>query len=426
MRRSSLTVILLVAFVDLAGFGLIIPLQAAYSKRLGASGFTFGLLLGVYAAAQFVFSPLLGRLSDRIGRRPVLLASVLGSMVAHMLLGAADLARSLLLLFVARALDGLTGANLAAAQAYIADVTTPENRARGMGLLGAALGVGFVVGPCFGGLLLVVGRSVTGGGTSWPAFGAAAISAAAFLLVLFVLPESLDREHPSRRAAQGFSVRRLAQALRSRRLAELFALVFATVFAFVLLEATFVYLLNDRFAYETLGVSLFFAYFGLIMVAVQGGLVGRLARRYGEPRLVCVAPLLLYVGFFGIASILAISQRGVALACLVVSCLAVGIGHGLLGPSLTSLVSRQASGGVQGGTLGLGQGLGSLARAIAPPMAGLMYDVRHELPYWVGAAIYLLCVLAAARIRQSHEAALRHHDAQREHSGVPARSTGAD
>ena len=145
MRRSSLNVILFVAFVDLVGYGLIIPLQAVYAERLGATGFAFGLLVGIYALMQLIFNPLLGRWSDRVGRKPVLVLSIAGSTVSHALLGVADLYASLPLLFIARTLDGITGANVATAQAYIADVTTPEKRARGMGLFGAAFGVGFVL-----------------------------------------------------------------------------------------------------------------------------------------------------------------------------------------------------------------------------------------------------------------------------------------
>ncbi len=192
MKQSSLKIILFVAFVDLVGFGLIIPLQASYADRLGASGFVFGLLIGVYAAMQFVFNPLLGRWSDRIGRRPVLIVSIAGSVVSHLLLGFADLSASLPLLFVARILDGITGANIATAQAYIADVTTNEDRARGMGLFGAAFGFGFVIGPALGAALVTLGYLVSGPryGTSWPAFGAAVIALIALVLVWRYLPES--------------------------------------------------------------------------------------------------------------------------------------------------------------------------------------------------------------------------------------------
>ena len=192
MKRSPLYTILVVAFVDLIGFGLIIPLQAVYAERLGASGLTLGMLIGVYALMQLAFNPILGRWSDRVGRRRVLLISVAGSALSHTLLGVADLAVSLPMLFAARILDGITGANLATAQAYIADVTTAENRAKGLGLFGAAFGLGFVLGPALGAGLAFVGKAVSGEqyGTAWPAFGAAAIALGAFVLVWRLLPES--------------------------------------------------------------------------------------------------------------------------------------------------------------------------------------------------------------------------------------------
>lgn len=413
MRRSSLAAILLVAFVDLASFGLIIPLQADYARRLGVSGFSFGLLVGVYAAAQFVFAPLLGRLSDRVGRRPVLLISIAGSVISHSLLGVADLAGSYALLFVARMLDGVTGANIGTAQAYIADVTTPEHRARGMGLFGAAFGVGFIVGPSLGGGLFLLGDAVGRSGTSWPAFGAAVLSAIAFLMVLFYLPESHPAAARGPVEPRGFSVARLSQAWHQPRLRELLAFLFTVVFAFVLLETTFVYLVKDRLSFGTGRVSLLFAGIGLVNVIVQGGVVGRLAKRIGEPMIISRAPILLCVGFLGMSSLPRIESDRMALICLLVSGAIVATGSALQNPSLQSLISRQAHAGVQGGTLGLSQGLSSLARAVCPPIAGLLYDHRPELPYWVGAALYVVAFTFAAWIRPAQERAIAPHEWER-------------
>ena len=257
--RSPLKIILLVAFVDLIAFGLIIPLQAVYAERLGASGLTFGLLVGVYAAMQFLFNPILGRWSDRVGRRRVLLISIAGSVVSHILLGVADLAHSLPLLFLARTLDGITGANVATAQAYIADVTTPENRARGMGLFGAAFGMGFVVGPAIGAGLAAVGRNVSGPalGTSWPAFGAAAISLVTLLLVWRYLPEPQRDRTEHTEVARFFSFGKLRSAWVNPRLRELFAMVFMVTFAFVLLEVTFIFLCTHQFGVTGVAHRLF-------------------------------------------------------------------------------------------------------------------------------------------------------------------------
>ncbi len=404
MTFSPLTIILLVTFVDLIGFGLIIPLQAVYAERLGASGLTFGLLVGAYALMQLIFNPILGRWSDRIGRRPVLLISVLGSVLAHLLLGIADLAHSLPLLFVARILDGMTGANIATAQAYIADVTPPDQRARGMGLFGAAFGVGFVVGPALGALLALVGSAVSGPqtGTSWPAFGAAVVSAAAFVLIARYLPESRPRGRTSGTTVSAPVAVRWS-VLRHPRIGELFALYFAATYALVLLEATFVYLCAQQLNLRETGTGLAFAYVGITMVIVQGGLIAPLVRRYGEVKLIAVGP------FFSAAGFLMISQVGrglpptVAWPLLLLGWLPVALGVGLTNPSLHALISRYADSERQGSTLGLFQSIGSLARALSPPMGGFLFTyVGASWPYYVGGALFVLIGAYANLIRRAH------------------------
>jgi len=409
MKKGPLRIILFVALVDLTSFGLIIPLQAVYADRLGASGFTFGLLVSAYAAMQIVFNPLLGRWSDRVGRRPVLLMSIAGSVASHLLLGVADLAQSLPLLFAARILDGITGANIATAQAYIADVTTGEERARGMGLLGAAFGVGFMVGPAFGALLALIGRAVHGPeiGTCWPAFGAAGIAAIAWLIVWRRLPEpARDRDAETSRF-QLIGLRRIRAAASNRRVRELLSLAFAANFALVLLESTFVYLCAQRFSLTERGTGLIFAYFGLLIVIVQGGLVGRLARRFGEPTLLAIGPFFTALGFFMFASAARASDMAVAWALLISGTLPTMIGHGLTGPNLNALVSRQADPSKQGATLGVLQGVASLARTASPPIGGLLFDVGAHWPYWVGAVMFMLVGAYAATIARRQSESLR-------------------
>ena len=405
MKRSPLVIILLVVFVDLVGFGLIIPFQAIYANRLHATGLTFGLLVGVYSLMQLIFNPVLGRWSDRVGRRRVLLISIAGSVASHILLGVADLAVSLPLLFLARALDGITGANVATAQAYIADVTTSENRAKGMGLFGAAFGCGFVVGPALGAGLYYVGSAVSDEtyGTCFPAFGAAVISLVALFLVWRYLPESRpDREKPS--TFRVFKLSQFTTMFAHPRLRELFTVAFFTIFAFVLLEVTFVYLCLHRFGLGASGTGLVFAYIGVCMVIVQGGLVGRLATRFGEASLVAVGPVINAIGFLMISSVPLLTSATVAWYVLLLGCIPVTFGHGITNPNLNALISRQAGEGRQGAVLGLSQGVGSLARTIAPPIGGLLYDfhvngVRGSWPYWAGAGILLLVSVFGFHIR---------------------------
>jgi len=395
MKRPPLTIILFVALVDLIGFGLIIPLQGVYTKRLNATPLTFGFLVGIYAVAQIIFNPVLGRWSDRVGRRRVLLISIAGSAISHALLGFADLAGSLLLLFVARTLDGITGANVATAQAYIADVTTHENRARGMGLFGAAFGVGFVVGPAVGALLSLIGHYVTGPehATAWPAFGAACISFTAFVLVWRWLPE--PQRHTER---QGAALAILTQSwwrrlTKTMKLKELLGALFGVTCAFVMLEVTLVNLCMDRFGIRERGVGMIFAYFGVLMVIVQGGLVGRLAKRFGEARILAIAPLLTAGGFLIIAGVFSVHDTRWAWALLLLGCVPTSFGHGLTGPNINALISKSASASDQGGTFGTSQGIASLARAIAPPIGGLLYGWGPALPYWFGAALLVAMAL---------------------------------
>jgi len=390
VNRSPLTAILLIVFVDLAAFGLIIPLQAVYAERLGASGFVFGCLVGVYSLMQFLCSPLLGRLSDRVGRRPVLLLSVLGNALSYVVMGMADLAASLPLLFVSRTLCGVTAANIATAQSYIADVTTPADRARGMGLFGAAFGLGFILGPAMAAGLNWVGQAVSGPeyGTAWPAFGAAVLSAAAFVLALTLLPESRTR-----RPAQGghplFDLAALSRIARAPGVGQPILLLLLTTFAFVFLEVTYVYLCRDRFGFGMGGVGLIFAYVGVIMVVVQGGSIGPLVRRFGEPPLVVAGALLTALGLLMTSGVMAVPAYGPALALLLVACIPFAFGQGISKPALDGLISRNASADRQGVTLGLANGLTSIVRAVAPPIGGWLYDVRPEMPYWSGTVLLL-------------------------------------
>lgn len=414
MKRSPLAIILFVAFVDLIGFGLIIPLQAVYAKRLGATGLTFGLLVGSYAVMQLIFNPLLGRWSDRVGRRRVLLISIAGSVLSHALLGVADLAQSLPLLFIARILDGITGANVATAQAYIADVTTKEGRAKGMGMFGAAFGLGFVIGPALAASLAFVGRRVSGEqyGTAWPAFGAALIAALALYLVWRYLPESRTPSDapPSRR--RGFGYAGMRDVFGNARLRELLTMIFFATFAFVLFEVSLVYLCMSSLGISMEGTGLVFAYFGIMMAVVQGGLVGRLVPRFGEARLISIGPFFTAAGFLLLAAIPVVDGHTLAWTLLIVGCLPTVLGHGLTGPNLNALVSRHASEHRQGATLGVSQGVGSLARAFAPPLGGLLFDMGPSRPYVVGAFLLGLTGLFALYIRGAQVRSLQRTEMQ--------------
>ena len=371
----ALFVVYFTVFIDLLGFGIILPSLPFFAERFGATGTWVGAIVTAYSAAQFLGAPLLGRLSDRVGRRPVLLMSLVGSAVSLTLSGLAD---GLWLLLGARALAGLFGGSISTAQACVADLTTPEERGRAMGMLGASIGLGFVFGPALGALL---GRS----GFGAAAFTAAGLAATNAILAYFVLPETRTAEG-RRTGRPGLAV--ALNALTSRGLGGLLLATFLTTFGFVAMEATFALLGERRFALTARGLGLVFTFAGVVMVIVQGGLVGRLSRRFGERRVAVAGALLMAVGLVLLPFVWQIGGALVALGVL-------SAGQGLSSPMLSTLLSRSSGSGEQGSTLGLGQAFSAAARAVGPLVAGLLFDFAPWQPYVVSA---ILCVAAAGLV----------------------------
>lgn len=373
--RSPLLIIFLVVFLDLVGFGIVIPILPYYAKQYGASATALGWLMTSYSAMQFFFAPLWGRLSDRRGRRPVLVASILGSALSLLVLG---LAPSLLWLFVGRTLAGICGANISTATAYIADVTREEDRARGMGLIGAAFGLGFIFGPAIGGVLSRFGYGA-------PMFVAAGL---AFLNGLFAygrLPEPpLSREQRARHRAVRFDRRAMRESLGDARTRGAILLFGIVTFAFTQMEATFALFMQARHGYDAQGAGWLLAYMGAVMVLVQGGLIGRLSKRFGEARLVVAGTLATSVALLILAESPRMGPVFGALALL-------ALGSGVTNPSLSSLASLGARADRRGATLGVYQSMGSLARVLGPPAAGRAYDVLGiQVPFLSAASITLI------------------------------------
>src|SRR5829696_8686845 len=284
MKRSPLLVIFTTVFIDLVGFGIVIPVLPFYAEgtAFNATPRTVGLLFASYSVMQLIFSPILGGLSDKYGRRPVLLLSIIGTGIGFLILG---LATTLWMLFIGRILDGITGGNISTAQAYIADVTTEENRAKGMGLIGAAFGLGFIFGPALGGILSRWGVHV-------PFLFAGALSLANATLLYFVLPETVTPDHPARASAATGRWSQLVRALRQSRLAFVLAVYFLFVTAFSVMTASFGLFTLYRFGFDAHDTGWIFAFVGVVGAAIQGGLIGRLVRTFGEPLLVIVGALL--------------------------------------------------------------------------------------------------------------------------------------
>jgi multidrug resistance protein len=383
---SALGVIFLTVLLDLLGFGLVIPILPLYAEKMHASDFETGVLLAIYSVMQLLFSPIWGRLSDRAGRRPVLLISILGSCGSQ--LGYA-LAPSFWWLVVARGFAGMCGANITAAQAYIADVTDESRRAAGMGMLGAAMGLGFIFGPAVGGFLSHKSPNL-------PFFVASALAAVNFVSALVILKEPRDAAHRTR--ARTLTWAGLVRTATTPRLLTLMLLFFVITFGFANLEATFSLFLERRFRYGRREASYMFTYIGVLMVIVQGGFVRRLVPRFGEKKLIVVGTLLMGVGFF-------FTHEAFTLPMLLLAVAITAIGNGLNTPSLSSLISRAASGEHQGGVLGVSQSMGALARVVGPLVGTWTLSFGISVPYLTGGATMLVaCVFASMFVRQPPKA----------------------
>ena len=375
--RSPLVVLFLTVFIDLMGFGIVIPLLPIYAEQMNATPFTAGALIGVYSLMQLVFAPVWGRISDDIGRRPVLLMCLAGSAMSYLLLAAAW---RLEVLFLARVLAGVAGASIPVAQAYIADVTGPAERARGMGLIGAAFGLGMVIGPALGGGLSLLGPRV-------PEGFAAGLCLANVLVAVYRLPESLPGSvrgpapfrHP-------LSLASLRDAVARPGAASLLAVFFLVTLGFAVLEGTFS-LAADRYGYSQAQVDWLWVYMGLVAVVVQGWLVGRLARRLPERTLVILGAAALSLGFLWIP--FAGAAVGLPIGLLAALALVVS-GQGLASPSLSSLISKTVEESVYGQALGVSQSLSAGARVLGPAGGGLIFG-RFD-----AAAAYLAAAVCAA------------------------------
>jgi DHA1 family tetracycline resistance protein-like MFS transporter len=398
MKRSPLAVIFVTVFIDLVGFGIVIPLLPFYASRFGASPFAIGVLFASYSLMQLVFSPVLGRLSDRHGRRPVLLVSLLGTALGFLILGFAD---TLFLLFVGRIIDGISGANISTAQAYVADVTTPENRAKGMGLVGAAFGLGFIFGPAIGGTLSLWGKSV-------PFFFAGGLALANAALLYFALPETVTPDHPARTATPARGLGAMIEGLRRPVFGPVLSIYFLFVVAFSIMTTTFALYTMRRFQYEEHHNGYLFAFIGVLAVIVQGGLIGRLVKRHGE------LPFVIGGAALFVAGLLALPFVGPAtggLAALLGVLALLANGNAMATPSLQALASKSAGEGEQGLALGLTQSAASLARVIGPLVGGWLIgsasasstagvDDRSILvTFWTAGAITLAALVLAARLK---------------------------
>ena len=381
-----MAILLLIVFIDLVGFGIVIPLLPYYALKFSASPLEVTTMMACYSFAQFFASPIWGRLSDRLGRKPILLVSLGCSVLSYLWLGFAD---ALWMLFAARLLAGAGAGNISAAQAYITDVTDEKNRAKGMGMIGASFGLGFTLGPAIGGLL--GGSDAASATLSYPAFAAALLSAIALVLAILILKESLAPENRVGATRPG-RIALAQEAFARPQLRHLIILFFLTTTAFAAMESTFALWANAGFGWGPQQVGFLFFYVGIVLVLVQGGLVRVLSRSLGESRMALSGSVLLVLGLVGL-------PFSTDLPRLLIDMALLSAGFGILNPAVTSLVSRAAGSDERGGILGVNQSGQSLARILGPLIGGFFFGAAgRDAPYYVGAVIMVAVVVMTATL----------------------------
>jgi DHA1 family tetracycline resistance protein-like MFS transporter len=394
-RNPSILVIFLTVFIDLVGFGIVVPMLPKYTEKFGAQGVVIGLIFASYSAMQFVFSPIWGRFSDRVGRRPILLMSTAGACASYVLFaiasGLASHMTALGLIVLSRVLAGCCGGNITVAQAYVADITPPEKRSKMMGIIGMAIGLGFVFGPGIG------AASISGLGLTGPGWIAAALSASNFILAFSILSES--RKPGSENARPRPHLDQWIHTLKRPKVGLLITVFFLATFCFSCFEVTLVLLVSDNFhldtraAGETAGYLIVFV--GLVGALFQGGATGRLVKMLGEPKLIMTSLILTGVGLMFVPfmhgapelswSVL-FHPAGRPWVKLIIALCVLAIGSSLARPPIFGMISNLTPAHEQGATIGVAQGSGSLARIIGPIFATALYSYK-SFPHWLAAPL---------------------------------------
>lgn len=415
MRRPSVLVIFLTVFIDLIGFGIVVPLVPVYSRHFGAEGYVIGIIIASFSAMQFVFSPIWGRLSDRYGRRPILLISTAAASGSYVLFalssGLENSRQALWMMVISRMLAGACGGNITVAQAYIADITPPEQRSKKMGLIGMAFGLGFIFGPVIGGL------SLTHIGNSGPGWIAAALCAGNFLLALAVLAES--RKPTSEAVAQRPHFDQWIHTLTQPKIGLLVIVFFLATFCFSCFESTLPLVVSDNFHLDiqkdetsATTVAYLFAYCGIIGAFVQGGAIGRLVKKLGEPKLIAYSLVLTGLSMAALPFIkgearlswsVLFGQHGMPWLLMLIALGALSVGTALTRPPLFGMLSNLTSADEQGATIGVAQSAGSLARILGPIFATSLLPLSASIPYLACTALLLgTTVLVLQRLRSAN------------------------
>ena len=385
MTSRVLLIVFFTVFLDMIGFGIVIPLLPFYVQSMGGSAEIVGLILGAFSLTQMLATPVLGRVSDRYGRRPVILLSLAGNAIAMVIFAFAAEQKLLALFFVSRTLAGMTAGNLSACQAAVADVTDGPERAAGMGRLGAGIGLGMVVGPFLGSVLSRIDAAA-------PPLAAAALALTDWIAAYFLMPETRARGVDTVRS-EG-EQRSVAQALRDPRILAVMAMYFLTFLSMANIQVAMPLLANARFGWNEREIGYVFGLFGFMALAVQGGIIGRLSRRYAAVTILVLGALCVVAGMASIAAAYRplLLVAGVAL---------VGFGIGLTNPTLASLASQLAGRQRQGVILGFAQSAGGAARTVGPPWSGMLYTrAGGAAPFMFGVAAGTLSTLIAVLLRR--------------------------
>lgn len=370
--KRALPILFAVMFFVMVGFGIIIPVLPFYAENIGASPTQLGLLMAVYSLMQLIFAPMWGRISDRIGRKPVIMIGIAGLAISFFLMGVSS---QLWMLFAARIIGGfLSSANMPTVMAYVADITTPEDRGKGMGVVGAAVGLGFVFGPAIGGIFSKINLNM-------PFYIAGVSSLLTFLLVLFLLKESLTTENRSNHATKKPSI---LQALNGP-LSIIYLLQLFISLSLAGLEATFAYFAAKRAGLGTIELGYIFMIMGLAGAFVQGGLVGRMTKKFGEGFVIQIGIIVSAIGFGLILFVQSFTTAAIFLSIF-------GIGNGVIRPSVSSLLTKTSATG-HGSTTGLLSSFDSLGRIIGPPLGGWLFSITIGLPYISGIVLSIVALV---------------------------------
>jgi MFS family permease len=401
-RKAGLLIIFVTVFIDLLGFGIVLPLLPRYGKFFDANGWTLGLLMSSFSAMQFLFAPIWGRVSDRIGRRPILILGLAGSTISYAMFGAAIqfagtpmmLGLSVLTwLFITRIGAGIAGATISTAQAYIADVTGKTERAKGMALIGAAFGIGFTFGPLIGAAFVSDGSGDSL--SAAPGYVAAVLSGLALLSAIFMLPESLKANSaPAHHHWLDFSS--LRDAFSRPSIGMILGTMFLTTFAFAQFEAT-LSVLTKQLGLNAQHNFYVFAYVGMVLTLTQGLLVRRLLPKLGEFRMALAGAVLMVVGLALTAVAGTYQSLGILYAVLPINV----VGFSAMSPSLLAMLSLRSESSAQGGILGLGQSMSALARILGPLVAFPLFEMELTYPYYSGAALMAVGAMLVLTLRST-------------------------